>query len=79
MFVMLVDSQAQRLPEGTLAMLGDIGCGTTVVADYESALAATQHQSVDALILREPPTNGHTRMPEAFRRLMRLAADQRMA
>ncbi|MCH8242313.1 MAG: PP2C family protein-serine/threonine phosphatase [Planctomycetes bacterium] len=79
MFVMLVDSQAQRLPEGTLAMLGDIGCGTTVVADYESALAVTQHQSVDALILREPPTNGHPRMPEAFRRLMRMAADQRMA
>ncbi|MCH8150550.1 MAG: PP2C family protein-serine/threonine phosphatase [Planctomycetes bacterium] len=79
MFVMVVDSQAQGLPEGTLEMLGDIGCGTTVVPDFESALSAAQKQSLDAIILREPARDLQERLPDSFRRLMQVAANKRMA
>ncbi len=79
MFVMLVDSREQQLPDGTLDMLGELGWDTVVVGDYEAALASSRHQTVDALILPEPPTNRHEQQPESFRRLMRLAADQRVA
>lgn len=79
MFVMIVDAQAQGLPEGTLEMLGDIGCGTAVVPDFESALLATRKQSVDAIILREPSRDLQERLPDSFRRLMQVAADKRMA
>ncbi len=75
MQVLLIDPPGNSLPEGTSALLSDIGWHIEAVGDYRAALARAQSAPIDAAIFAQP---AETERCE-FQELLRLLDARRVA
>ena len=80
MQVLVVNPARRTLPAGTTELIQDIGWSITAAPDYRSALETARNESIDVILMPEPPRDEDEPASDGeFGKLMRLIDVQRIA